>query len=38
MSALETTPNERFEAFKLLMVFGKRPVTFENWILLRVFP
>jgi hypothetical protein len=38
MRALFTTPKARFEAFRLLMVFGKRPTMFENWMLLSVFP
>ena len=38
MSALLTIPKERFEAFRLLMVFGKRPMIFENWRFERVFP
>ena len=38
MRVLETTPKARFEAFRLLTVLGKRPVTFENWRFERVFP
>ena len=38
MSALSTTPKAKFEAFRLLMVFGKRPMIFENWRFERVFP
>ena len=30
MRVLFTIPKARFEAFRLLMVFGKSPVTFEN--------
>ena len=33
-----TTPNAKLDAFRLLIVFGSRPVTFANWILLIVFP
>ena len=34
-----TSPNARFEAFKLLRTFPETiPVRFETWMLLRVFP
>ena len=38
MRVLGTTPKARLEAFRLLSVFGRNPVTFEKLILLRVFP
>jgi hypothetical protein len=38
MRVLFTIPKARFEALRLLIVFGKRPVTFENWRFERVFP
>ena len=38
MRALLMTPKAKFDAFKLLRVFGRNPVTFEKLILLSVFP
>ena len=41
MRALLTTPNARFEAFRLLMVFPEvftSPEMFDAWMLLRVLP
>ena len=41
MRALLTTPNERFEAFRLLSVFPvtvTRPEMLDAWMLLRVLP
>ena len=41
MRELLTTPNERFEAFRLPSVFPDTvtsPEMFDAWMLLRVFP
>jgi len=39
MRALSTTPNARFEAFRLLSTFAEtNPEMLDTWMLLRVFP
>jgi hypothetical protein len=38
MRALLTTPKARLEAFRLLRVFGRKPVTFEKFREFRAAP